>query len=573
MKKTSKIILSALLIASVSLAPLPSAVPGISVTASAAAAQYNGTYQNMTWSFERETGTLTLGAKESATSSGNSTHDGIYYFRESNGNEHPAPWESYRNQINAICLEPEYRIDENDLSYFQMFDEFYCEDSGARWAYDKQTDTLTLSSDGSSPYQLENFNIYAQWNRVKLDGSISQTNLVWLKANTVILGENVSTYIPAYEEYIVDDNNSVFSSYDGCLYSNDYSEIIQVPFNKTSIDFHPDLTTIKYNSITCKLDGPMIVPWGVTTIESASWDFGDMTIVLPDTVTSIGNYYARSANYIYIFSKNNQEAIRTIQPITTDSACTTTPKQVDSVASYYGILPSSFKTFGSKTYYFDADCKMVTGTQTINGKTYIFDQNGVLQEEGDITSVPTGIVYQDGKTYIYDENGNMLHSGWYQAEGNWYYLNDNGAGVVKCWRLKDGKYVYLGADGKMKTSCWIQDYNDWYYVKADGTRYESTWAKIGGSWYWFGGSGKMMSNGWLKLADGKWYFFRSSGQMATGWVKEGNKWYYLTGSGAMAANKWVKSGSYWYYLGSSGAMLTNTITPDGYRVDSEGRWE
>ena len=40
----------------------------------------------------------------------------------------------------------------------------------------------------------------------------------------------------------------------------------------------------------------------------------------------------------------------------------------------------------------------------------------------------------------------------------------------------------------------------------------------------------------------------------------------------MAANKWVKSGSYWYYLGSSGAMLTNTTTPDGYHVDSEGRW-
>lgn len=29
---------------------------------------------------------------------------------------------------------------------------------------------------------------------------------------------------------------------------------------------------------------------------------------------------------------------------------------------------------------------------------------------------------------------------------------------------------------------------------------------------------------------------------------------------------------HWYYLGSSGAMLTNTTTPDGYHVDSEGRW-
>ena len=83
---------------------------------------------------------------------------------------------------------------------------------------------------------------------------------------------------------------------------------------------------------------------------------------------------------------------------------------------------------------------MVTGTQTINGKTYTFDQNGVLQEDSEPASA-AGLVYQDGKAYIYDEDGNMLRSGWYQAEGNWYYLNDYGAGVVKCWRLKDGKYV------------------------------------------------------------------------------------------------------------------------------------
>ena len=56
------------------------------------------------------------------------------------------------------------------------------------------------------------------------------------------------------------------------------------------------------------------------------------------------------------------------------------------------------------------------------------------------------------------------------------------------------------------------------------------------------------------------------------WLKLGGKWYYFTGSGAMTANKWVKSGQYWYYLGKNGAMLTGTTTPDGYRVDSQGRW-
>lgn len=142
-----------------------------------------------------------------------------------------------------------------------------------------------------------------------------------------------------------------------------------------------------------------------------------------------------------------------------------------------------------------------------------------------------GLYTSNGKNYIYDSSGKLLKSGWYQAENNWYYLNDSGAAVVNCWRLKDGKYCYLGADGKMETSRWVKDYDNWYYVDSTGARYESKWAKLDNVWYWFGGSGKMMADGWLKLADG-----------------------------------------YWYYFDESGALLTNTTTPDGYRVDDDGRW-
>jgi len=28
----------------------------------------------------------------------------------------------------------------------------------------------------------------------------------------------------------------------------------------------------------------------------------------------------------------------------------------------------------------------------------------------------------------------------------------------------------------------------------------------------------------------------------------------------------------WYYLGENGAMMTNGVTPDGYRVDADGKW-
>ena len=205
-----------------------------------------------------------------------------------------------------------------------------------------------------------------------------------------------------------------------------------------------------------------------------------------------------------------------------------------------------------KTYYVGADGKKYTGTRIINCKSYTFDSNGVLATgSGSGSSSENVVKYVGGKAYIYDENGNMLRSGWYQAGGNSYYLNDYGAGVVKCWRLgTDGKYRYLGADGKMQTNCWIKDYNRWYYVKGDGSRYESCWVKFGNKWYWFGGSGKMAESQWLTLNGKKYYF---------------------TDSGAMAANRWIQDGKYWYYLGPDGTILTNTVTPDGYRVDSQGR--
>ena len=480
------------------------------------------------------------------------------------------------------------------------------EDSEIRWTYDDQTNTLTLTGDGNSVLSSLRGAVQINLQTDIVVEGIRQINR-WLAGGTIYLGADVEEFcdetstssipIPmAYDRYVVDDDNPYFADYNGALYNKDLTYLYHVPSHQREVDLADTLETLGQYSFYYTSARYIVIPWGTMVAEENALDYlrrdedyretygvNDYPyIIIPDTLRTIG----KLSNYPlvrFIYSDNYTDIpLATLYPAESEwdiqERVPTWKNQymndlgVTSFYSFYDITASTFKTFGEKTYYFDENYKMVTGTQTINGKTYTFDENGVLQGESDTTPATTGVVYQDGKAYIYDANGNMLCSGWYQADGNWYYLNDYGAGVVNCWRLKDGKYVYLGADGKMKTNCWIKDYNEWYYVKTDGTRYESSWAKIDGNWYWFGGSGKMMSNGWLKLADGKWYYFRSGGQMATGWVKDGNKWYYLTGSGAMAANKWVKSGSYWYYLGSNGAMLTNTITPDGYRVDSEGRW-
>ena len=120
-------------------------------------------------------------------------------------------------------------------------------------------------------------------------------------------------------------------------------------------------------------------------------------------------------------------------------------------------------------------------------------------------------------------------------------------------------------DGWRKNSA-----GNWCYAK--NGRPVTGWLLDGGSWYYLNAGG-VMHTGWLK-ADGKWYFLTGSGAMKTGWLLNGGKWYYLTGSGAMKTG-WLWDGSYnaWYYLQDpDGYMLTDTVTPDGYRLGSDGSW-
>ena len=73
--------------------------------------------------------------------------------------------------------------------------------------------------------------------------------------------------------------------------------------------------------------------------------------------------------------------------------------------------------------------------------------------------------------------------------------------------------------------------------------------------YYFDAQGSMVT-GWVKTADKKTYFFETAktkdeGKMIVGWKQLLNDW---------------------YYFGVDGAMYANTMTPDGYKVDANGKW-
>lgn len=76
--------------------------------------------------------------------------------------------------------------------------------------------------------------------------------------------------------------------------------------------------------------------------------------------------------------------------------------------------------------------------------------------------------------------------------------------------------------------------------------------------------------GWLKIED-SWFYFDEDGNRVDGWIKDDGKWYY--GSFLGLEKGWVSIEHTWYYFDKdSGALLTDTITPDGFKVDKEGKY-
>ena len=215
------------------------------------------------------------------------------------------------------------------------------------------------------------------------------------------------------------------------------------------------------------------------------------------------------------------------------------------------------------------------------------------------TSGYTGLVYRGGKAYIYDDRGEMLHSGWFQAEGDWFYLNDYGAGVVKCWRNgEDGSPRYLKADGTMAHDEWIEDYHNWYYLDSDGRKYTGR-HRIDGRWYTFDSNGVLQTSGSGSGSTSTSYtvrydengkariYDRNGNQVRSGWYQAHGRWYcindygagvvkcwrlkdgkyrYLKADGSMAANEWVQDYGYWYYCKSDGIRYESSWAQIG------GKW-
>ena len=103
-------------------------------------------------------------------------------------------------------------------------------------------------------------------------------------------------------------------------------------------------------------------------------------------------------------------------------------------------VTSDFVVSKGNTYYFDADGNKVTGWQTIENALYCFDEKGIMQKSGWITT-------DDGRAYLSDD-GKAL-SGWQTIDGKEYYFDSKGIaatgelklGLEKCKFSESGELL------------------------------------------------------------------------------------------------------------------------------------
>lgn len=232
-----------------------------------------------------------------------------------------------------------------------------------------------------------------------------------------------------------------------------------------------------------------------------------------------------------------------------------------------------------KTYYYDGSGNMVHGQQNINGKWYLFDQNGFMK---------TGFqwISSQKKTAYYDKQTGHRLKGMQKIEGNLYHFDEN-TGAMTTSQIaydKGTKKLYL-FDNHGHVEYAVHGYS---IDKTTGALAYKGVVELNGNHYYFDNNGQIHV-GFLKVGRNTQYFDQTTAKRATGQKNINGSWYLFDGNGNMKYGfQWISNqkktvyydlngqmqygqqhlSGYWYLLHmNTGAMLTGIqdLTPYGQK--------
>lgn len=189
-------------------------------------------------------------------------------------------------------------------------------------------------------------------------------------------------------------------------------------------------------------------------------------------------------------------------------------KPENSASSENPTTPEAPKNLGwvsdnNETRYYDTENHFVTGMNTIKGKKYYFNNDGILQRG--ILKIGTAYYYADGKGVI------RTAKGFVSCSGRLYYVQ-NGGQILAGKTFKLGKKTYRAA-GNGVIMRGVYKWGKYYYYSD--------------------------SKGVLRTAKGRFRWKSNT--------------YYCNKGGKLTTKKMVKSGKYYYYFDSAAKAKTKAF--------------
>lgn len=131
-----------------------------------------------------------------------------------------------------------------------------------------------------------------------------------------------------------------------------------------------------------------------------------------------------------------------------------------------------------------------------------------------------------------------------------------------------------GAYDDTVTPGWQATDSGYMYLKPDGSYVTSGWLMVDDEYYYMDENGTMLTD--TITPDG--YYVNSDGERqgyTPGWYLDSDGlWRYIQKNGYYKSNGWLQdTDGNWYYFNMAAYLVTDSVTPDGYYVDASGVWD
>ena len=174
------------------------------------------------------------------------------------------------------------------------------------------------------------------------------------------------------------------------------------------------------------------------------------------------------------------------------------------------------------------------------------------------TGKPNTFNTLNNKTYYYDNNGILSKNQWYTNWGHSYYFGADGARYTNQLAQINNDVYSFDAQGIMQTDYFQQRNGKTYYFGADGKEYKDQFYNNWGRTYYFQADGSRLDNGFYNNW-GRTYYFGSDGAR---WDNRFyNNWghtYYFGGDGALQKQDFIL-GHQNYYVDPNSGIINGTL--------------